>query len=357
MARHDDAYKIRVKAADIARDRDHTRDHSNNGEEDEYKDADGNRNFIANYTKGFRHHPKSDRDAGEVINEDYRKLLDAIDSEKPQDFENLQLGPFVPPRKLTSPQAGFAFDLEGPDAQDLSIREAPKIKDAEAAAEMAELYWMALCRDVPFGTFDVDSTIGEAVADLSSNYNKFPVSPIPGPAVNVTRDTIFRGMTEGDFKGPYISQFLYLPIPWGSQILRQVQRTVKPQDYLKDYDSWLRAQDGEVIPATPPDYFLGDEMNVRPILTPRDLAHYVHVDALYQAYLGACLILLGGNYKFDEKLPYQDSETQDGFAIFGGPHILSLVTEVATRALKAVWYTKWGVHRRLRTEALGGPNS
>jgi hypothetical protein len=110
MGRHDDAYDIRVKAAKIARDRDHADTHQNNGEENKYKDADGNRNFIANYTKGFRHHPKTDRDAGEVINPDYRKLLDAIESEKPDDFENLTLGLG---RKLTNPQAGFAYDLEG----------------------------------------------------------------------------------------------------------------------------------------------------------------------------------------------------------------------------------------------------
>ena len=30
------------------------------------------------------------------------------------------------------------------------------------------------------------------------------------------------------------------------------------------------------------------------------------------------------------------------------------MTEVATRALKAVWYQKWFVHRRLRPEAFGG---
>jgi hypothetical protein len=45
---------------------------------------------------------------------------------------------------------------------------------------------------------------------------------------------------------------------------------------------------------------------------------------------------------------------QDGFGTFGGPHILSLVTEAATRALKAVWLQKWFVHRRLRPEAFGG---
>ena len=48
------------------------------------------------------------------------------------------------------------------------------------------------------------------------------------------------------------------------------------------------------------------------------------------------------------------SVTQIGFVEFGGPHILSMLTEVATRALKAVWYQKWSVHRRLRPEVYGG---
>ncbi len=355
MGRHDDAYEIRVKAAKIAKDRDFEDDHENNGEENEYKDADGNRNFIANYTKGFRHHPKTDRDAGEVINQDYRKLVEAMKSGDPDEFGKLPLGgvPPNPPRKLISPQAGLMFDLEGPDSQDIPIRKAPRIDSAEAAGEMAELYWMALCRDVPFGQFDSNSIIDEAVTDLSpTNYSDFPHPfPKPGsPVEPITSSTIFRGATPGDRIGPYISQFLYQPIPWGPQKLEQVQRKVKSdKDYLTNYDSWLKFQDGESMF---PDDDL--ETNERPILTPRDLARYVHVDALYQAYLGACLILLGDKNKFDPLLSYQNSDTQDGFAVFGGPHILSLVTEVATRALKAVWFQKWGVHRRLRPEAFGG---
>jgi hypothetical protein len=33
---------------------------------------------------------------------------------------------------------------------------------------------------------------------------------------------------------------------------------------------------------------------------------------------------------------------------------MALVAEVSTRALKAVWFQKWQVHRRLRPEAFGG---
>src|SRR5204862_8302848 len=77
-------------------------------------------------------------------------------------------------------------------------------------------------------------------------------------------------------------------------------------------------------------------------------------DAPYQAYLNACLIMLGIPVPFDPGNPYVRSRTHDGSVTFGGPHILSLLAEVATRALKAVWFQKWYVHRRLRPEEFGG---
>src|SRR6266851_10006230 len=52
--------------------------------------------------------------------------------------------------------------------------------------------------------------------------------------------------------------------------------------------------------------------------------------------------------------PYVDSPNQTGFGTFGPPHIKALLAEAATRALKAVWYQKWFVHRVLRPEAFGG---
>lgn len=352
MSRHDDAFDIRVEAAKLAKNR-NTDNHMDNGEEDKYRDANGNRNFIANYTKGLKHHPKDHQDAGEVKNPDYKKLLDAVKSGKPGDFEQIPLGfPSDMHEKFTSPQGGFTFDLEGPDSADFAMRKAPRIDGAEAAGEMAELYWMAICRDVSFVQFDSDSNIGEAVTDLSSNYSDYP-HPFAGSSTPVTRASIFRGVTGGDSEGPYISQFLYKPIRWGVQTLEQVQRIAKKEDYLTDYDSWLEAQDGKKVNFAE-ELEDGSPPPVRHILTGRDLAYWVHYDALYQAYLGALMILLRDENKFDHDLPLQNSKTQKGFVTFGGPHILSLVTEVSTRALKAVWYSKWSVHRRLRPEAFGG---
>jgi hypothetical protein len=354
LGRHEDSREIREDAAKIAFERKHATKHEDNKEEDEYKDADGNRNFIANYSKGLRHHDINDRDAGEVINEDYKRLVNALKTKKQEDFENLKLGKG---RKLTNPQCGLAFDLEGPDCGDISIRPAPRIDSPEAAGEMTELYWMALCRDVKFNDFKTDPTVAAAVADLSSSrYSEFPEPFNTGSKISINTDTIFRGITDGDRIGPYISQFLYKDIPWGVQKLQQVQPILEQKDYLITYADWLDAQDG--LDYGPDHDAIRMPEKFRYITTPRDLAYYVHHDALYQAYLGACIILLGGGYRFDPLLPYEtpnpNSKTQAGFGTFGGPHILSLVTEVATRALKAQWFQKWVVHRRLRPEAFGG---
>jgi hypothetical protein len=88
----------------------------------------------------------------------------------------------------------------------------------------------------------------------------------------------------------------------------------------------------------------------------RDLARFVHKDALHQAYFNAALLLLQWNAPPDPGNPYRNGtySRQRDFATLGGPHILTQVSEVASRALKVVWRQKWLVHRRLRPENYGG---
>jgi hypothetical protein len=161
--------------------------------------------------------------------------------------------------------------------------------------------------------------------------------------------TLFRGFTPGDLAGPYVSQFLLRPVVFGTFRFLQRQRTAASgMDYMMNVPSWLAIQNG--APAGP-DVFDSVRRYIRNM---RDLATYVHFDQLYEAYFNACLILLSMGAPFDPGNPYTDSGTQRRFGTFGDPHILTLVTEVATRALKAVWHQKWFVHRRLRPEAFGG---
>ena len=70
--------------------------------------------------------------------------------------------------KLINPQAAFAFQLDGADSHHLDIRVPPSFASAEQAAEMAEVYWMGLTRDVPFEDYTTDPAIAPAAANLSS---------------------------------------------------------------------------------------------------------------------------------------------------------------------------------------------
>lgn len=113
---------------------------------------------------------------------------------------------------------------------------------------------------------------------------------------------------------------------------------------MTTFSSWLSVQQG--VPQSPDIY----DPQLRYMRNGRDTGKWVHVDALYQAYFQALLILLGSGAPVDAGNPYNNNPTQVAVATFGGPHILSLLTEVASRALKAVWNQKWQVHRRLRPE-------
>ncbi|MGH9847257.1 MAG: vanadium-dependent haloperoxidase, partial [Blastocatellia bacterium] len=72
------------------------------------------------------------------------------------------------------------------------------------------------------------------------------------------------------------------------------------------------------------------------------------------AYFNALLILLNLGAPLDAGNPYNTSRTQKGFGTLGDPYIASILCAVAKPALKAVWYQKWFVHRRLRPEAFAG---
>src|SRR5947199_3631439 len=185
------ARMIREEAAALAARLDV--DHLGNGEEAEFRNAAG-LNYIANYSKGLHHNT-----LGEVVPRDHQALLRALYSGNPDHFEQIPLGT-AGGRKLTNPQAGLAFDLEGPDAQSLTIPPAPRIDSPEVSGEMAELYWMALCRDIHFNAYTAATPlITQAATSLSEPLAGGEFSDFRGPKVGntVTPATLFRGVGPG----------------------------------------------------------------------------------------------------------------------------------------------------------------
>ena len=366
--------ELREQTAFTAFDRPHPPQLAS-GEEATYV-YDGALSHAGSFTKGLPH----DEQTGLADPAAFNALVHAIATTRDGDFSNVPRGaPEGVSRRWVNPTAGAAFDMEGPDAGSLSIPPAPAATTPEVAAEMAELYWMAILRDHKFSDLQTgtDPKVAQAVASLNQ-FEWFSGMTHLGPDRKrppVTPGTLFRGVTAGDHDGPYVSQFLLTGtntlanrqdagnppsrtewqagrISYGAITIDQrISPASAGVDYMKTFGDWLRIQNGEK--PTSSDVF---EPTCRFITTPRDLATYVHFDALYEAYLNACLILLAIGAARDPGLPFDPARPgrQEGFGTFGPTHVLTLVTEVATRALKGVWRQKWMVHRRARPEAIGG---
>ena len=423
-SRRQNALEVRTDAAELAAARPHPT-HYSNGDERRFRFEDipdvtdprhGNTPaYIGNFTKCLPH----DADGFLIDPVDYDNWVRAIDSGDPRDFRRLRIGPgpfaadgdfqYTDPLDPNSPPihvwthnypagqepgvrawesqgAGSTYDLEGPDAQAVTMPPCPSLDSQELIAEMAEVYWMAVCRDIAFNAWAGNASISAARESLKRLWwfradrsdrldgvtDRLPsslarrrilsedgVAPVPFAQ-------LFRGVTPGEQLGPYISQFLLIgntgiagaqaitdgQIAYGAIRADQRVRVATDDNYMQTWDEWLDVQNGADVRGRE-NY----DASYRFISRPRDMATYVHYDALYESYLNACLILLGLGAPFDQGLPFQRADYKDkqqGFAQFGGPHILTLVTEVATRALKAVRYQKFNVHRRLRPEAVAG---
>lgn len=306
----------------------------NNGDEELYP------NLIGNYSKGLPHQPN-----GEVVTAAYDALLDALRAGTPALFEQIPMGG---DRKLTNPQCGLAFDLEGKDCFSMIQPPPPAFASREIGAEIAENYWMALLRDVPFTDYPNNPIAAAAANDLTLFGADFKGAK--NAQGQVTANLLFRGLTAGDKAGPMMSQFWYQPCFFGANEISQKIHTVKTvaeggANYMTDFASWLSVQNG--VSPTQTDIF---DPIPRYMRNGRDLGQWVHVDVLFQGYFQAFLCMAGMGAAFDAANPYSNSQTQIGFGTFGGPHIATLLCEVSTRALKAVWNQKWFVHRRLRPE-------
>ncbi len=378
--RSEESYRIRVEAASKARHRPHPK-HEANGDEQRYAQA----HYAMSFTKGLKHH-----DVLGVVDDPshFEAFRGCINEGFAEPFTSRVYVPTDEPRrKWEAPTAGVVYDLEGPDAQAVTMQPAPRLCSDELTFEMAEVYELALLRDVPLTSFDSGGGAGEA--DLKASIDRlnalpyakagFPNRPRKADdTAKIDRQTAFRGSSVNVEIGPYVSQFLWIGndncqkisdgfISYGAQEINQRVPVAKSgEDFMQTWKEWLRVQNGYDVNKCTPGQTL--DCNRRFICTPRDLATYVHFDALYQAYLNATLILLKMGTPFDPAfaklsgmrnmygLGDTDGIAQNagGFALWGGPHILTLVTEVATRALKAVRFQKFNTHLRLRPEALAG---
>lgn len=316
--------------------------------------------------------------------------------------------------KLTSPMAGASTETLGPDPKAMEMLPAPGCQSISAVAEMVELYWMALLRDAPLLAFqthrgqpgagcaglfahdaqlgyDLQTRLGDARRHVNTVFDcavredtdegrlRTPTDVEAGAGgADVVRQTLFRSGLQDEDHGPLISQFFLRRVPYGTQTIdpEQVPYTAR-RDFLTAHGDWLLAQNtgkdrygrdygscnnyADQLAHGVNYYPTADGTPAGPLVrrcvsTMRDLARFVNRDALHQAYFNAALFLLGLGARLDAGNPYRGNRfsRESAFATLGGPDLLTLVSEVASRSLKVVWRQKWLVHRRCRPEVFAG---
>ncbi len=324
------AYDLRVKAAYAAAG---ARTPPQDGRVDEARVPA----FLAMFSKGLPH------DAYGIVDpEAYRALARAAAGTGQARFEDVPLGGV---RRLVSPQAAFAFALDGLDAAMLGVPDSPMWDTPTFATEAVEAYWLALLRDVPFARYAEDPLVARAAADLTRAGAETTAGtllarvhgerPVPGSRVPVP--------------GPIVSQFLLRPVPMGAQVLSpRVAAQASGETFLATWDEWLASQNGH-LPVRDVTY-----TGRRHICCGRDLATWTRTDYPGQAGVQAALLLESLRAPVTEGHPYVRSRNQAGYVTFGLPFIVDLASRVAMHALRAAWFQKWVVHRRLRPEELGG---
>jgi hypothetical protein len=341
LSRCEMAYRIRQQAALNEKNRSAIR-HITNGDNKLYP------NGIASFTKCLPHNS-----LGEVEPEAYKALLRALETNDFNDFEAIPLGGFL---KLANPLAGMTFNIAGPDPCAIGVNAPPTFNSDEMSAEMAELYWMALLRDLPFKDYNTSPLADEAAKDLSKfACFKGPRDPKTGA---ISPDQLFRVNYSGAMDGSMVSQFLLMNSSLDGVDVQARIKTILPAangdgvDFLTDYDEWLASQRGFPRGTSPGQNRY--DPTPRYIRNARDLGRCVDESALITIYVKAALSLLRlGREGLDDNNPYKRSKTQGGFGSFGFGDLIALLGHIGSCG-RHVGYQKWQVHRLLRPEAFSG---
>jgi hypothetical protein len=320
--------------------------HTTNGDENRYPD------HSASYSKGLLQD-----DIGVVNPAAWSSFKKALKSGKNSDFEAMIIGGT---RTQNGPQGAYAYDMEGLDSVQFGNAPSPsdptglpvvppfdQIASAAYGAQLVEMYWASLLRDVAFTDYPANTTAISAAAELTTLPGYRGPKDIHG---SVSPDLLFRGTFPGETVGPYMSQLMITPTSFGQQPIDQLMNTYQQGvDYMTDTTTFLQVQNGISTG-------LSNQVDsVRRYLHDgRGLSAWTHSDVLFQGYLLAFLVLATLKAPPNPGNPYIGSRTQNGFGTFGGPDYAASQGEAAARALNRVWYQKWLVHLTHRPESGGG---
>jgi len=316
--------------------------------------------YVNAYRKGLPH------DVNGLVNvEEMGKLITAL---KEHDYNKLSCVKLGSNNRLVNPSAAWSQDLFGKD----DYPSLPSITSSKMGSEMAELYCMSLCREIPFSQYRTNTTIDDCCVylndlkvyhqtikrkcqkNLKIDQNNSLLTSNYGKSMDEIKDkvtpyNIYRGPMYGDLQGPYISQFLYRDIKIGGLMHKQKYNTnIEGSDCMKTWDTAISVQSGNITEANPVHIELP-----RYIITGRDLASYVNDDP-FQIFYNTLGILIDMGVPMNPSIiKILDNNPAESLSInLGRYDIQTTLAMIGRNALLIAWYMKWNT-LFLRPEAYG----
>ncbi|CAM9663934.1 unnamed protein product [Ascophyllum nodosum] len=318
--RDNEAFTSRRDAARLERDGTGTICQINNGETD--------------LSAKFHKSPPHD-DLGQVSADDFPALEDCILNGGFAICETVPAG--YPAGRLVNPTAAFAIDISGPAFSATTIPPVPTLDSPELAAQLAEVYWMALTRDVPSMQYGIDDITTTAAG--TSGMEGFPNLVDVSIGFDGTVDPfsqLFRANFVDVATGPFVSQLLVNSFTIDSITVQPKTTTfARGVNYMVDFDEWLNIQ------AAPVQSF-HYALKRRFWGSKRHLKHFdFHMNHACGHWRGVVILLeLGAFSRVGANGPFAGSDRQAGFFNFGTSHYFRLMG-AAELAQRASWYQKW----------------
>lgn len=326
-------------------------DKKTNGDFQKYK----NYHYNGSFHKAFLH----DSTTGTLTNNtEFLKMINSISNNDAKTLATVNLNP-ASEIKLVNPTASMSTVLAGIPQCNITTNifaVPPTLSSHYSAAEMVEMYCHAIARDVPFIDYSTSPVITKVLGFMNATqvFKYLPDYANPG-LINLKN--LFKGISQVELVGPYISQLLLLNVPMGVSLLEQKYGCPPTKTFAianginvewgRNNSEMIKIQNGTIstLPAATP----ANQFVKKYIFSGRCLAETVHVDPLYGNYFNAALMLSGLGAPINPTLPSYIN--QSWFATgAGGPNIQCMIAEAAGLALKHAWYWKWQVHNKLRPE-------
>ena len=258
---------------------------------------------------------------------------------------------------LTDAHCVFDVELEGKYKSSYAIPLAPRITSLTAAAEILEVYVMALVRNFNFHILDTNCIFyknipSEAKSTLNNYIGWLNVPQIRDnlncPLMNgdISANTLFRGISRGDLIGPYVSQFFYYETAVGNLKLEQkyqcldLSENIVPDisnskyNFLKTEQDFISVWNGGSRTSSLPT-------KTKYMTNLMDLVLYINRDQIWESiFITASLLLsrripIGFYVKPSRKTPVSR------FVNLGPLDLYNLMMKATKLAMNATWVWKW----------------